>query len=116
MGNPGLGKLNVALHVRRADSCMNFPPSAYKTKPSPLTELGQVSGRRFCYATSVYIEQLQKISEKYELPLTVYLATDDSHSLLDDIRSKHRDFYDATTWSYLNYSRSNFKYKGFIES
>lgn len=105
--------LRVALHVRRGDACMHAL-DGYSETASPLDSPAQQSGQRHCYATSVYIETLQrahKIANKDKLRhLVVYVATDHMESLMDEIKDNHREVYDSMTWKYVQYPRQMFNY------
>lgn len=112
--NPGKGSLRVALHIRRADSC-NSTQADYAKEARPSNATAQVTGQRACFATTVYVNALRRIRDLYNKPLCVYLATDDSHSVLEEIRAAGPDVYHASTWRHLNYSRAAFAYTDTIE-
>jgi len=116
--NPGKGVLRVSMHVRRADACdheHDHKSEMYSDAPSTLDSGPQVSGSRLCYRTKVYVDKLKQIYDLYKMPLAVYLATDDSASVIDEIRKRDPALYDMTTFHFSNYSRSDFEYDGMIE-
>jgi hypothetical protein len=108
--------LKVSLHMRRADAC-NHKREGYETQPTPLDSPAQVSGMRKCYATSVYMDALQRVQQSVSKDTTieVYLATDYAGSVLTEIREQYKELYKSMNWNYLKYSSSTFKYDGYIE-
>merc|ERR1740117_1947865 len=86
----------------------------YRANASTLQE-ALPGSKRICYETSVYLDVLVRIQEKYKRPLMVYLSTDDSVSMLDQINSSHPKLYRQTTWRMLDYSRNRFFYDNIIE-
>ena len=47
--------------------------------------------------------------------LDVYLATDHAGSMLDEIRDRFPDDFNAWNWHFSNYTRDTFEYEGFID-
>lgn len=84
--HPGVGEFPVAMHVRRADSC-NHAHSAFATAASSLDSAPQMTNQRNCYNTSVYVEKLAQVYDEIKKPLLVYLSTDDTESVMDEIQS-----------------------------
>merc|ERR1719356_1177716 len=79
--HPDRRALRVSLHIRRADACKEVNDNElYASNPSTIDSGPQVSGKRLCYQTKVYIDKLNQISDLYRMPLDVYLCTDDSAS------------------------------------
>lgn len=107
-------QISVSIHMRRADSC-GHQRSGYETTSSALDSIAQVSGKRMCYATSVYLEALRRIQKESGRPVDVYLATDDAGFVIDEIQKDFDDLYKSMNWHYLDYSRDTFRYKGFVE-
>jgi len=113
----------VGLHVRRGDSC-GHRKSGYESKASKLDSPPQVSHNRKCYETDVYLRALRKIQRNLEktkknsddddkvvdYQLVVYVATDHSSSLLQEIKEADPELYASTTWTYLQYARDIFDY------
>ena len=60
--------LRVSLHMRRADSCYHHH-SGYTTNASAPDSIPQVSGKRMCYNTSVYMNGLRRVQRLSERPL-----------------------------------------------
>eukprot|EP00548_Thalassiothrix_antarctica_P011485 CAMPEP_0194162024 /NCGR_PEP_ID=MMETSP0152-20130528/79271_1 /TAXON_ID=1049557 /ORGANISM="Thalassiothrix antarctica, Strain L6-D1" /LENGTH=510 /DNA_ID=CAMNT_0038871889 /DNA_START=666 /DNA_END=2198 /DNA_ORIENTATION=- len=122
IGKKSVGSTNnlrVALHIRRADAC-DHQSEGYQQHKTPLDSPAQVSGKRLCYATSVYIEELRRVQsiihrQQPEQTIDVYLSTDYAGSVLDDIRSNYRDVYESMNWHYLQFDRNTFRYDGVIE-
>jgi len=112
--------LRVSLHVRRADSCEHEKEGfgqRYLDKPSEFNSTAQVSGKRFCYNTAVYMNAVQKAKELAGSPsLEVYLSTDYAGELMNEIREQFPDLYRSTTWKYMNFPRDTFDYDAFIEA
>ena len=107
--------IQVSLHMRRADSC-NHKQTGFERKASPLDSMAQVSGKRLCYDTNVYVEALRRIQTISGKPaLDVYLATDHAGSMLDEIRDGFPDDFYAWNWHFSNYTRDTFEYEGFID-
>ena len=102
--------LRVAMHVRRGDSCGHMT-SGYETRASPLDSRAQMGTTRLCYETSVYMTALQRIISSFpDRHIIVYLSTDFSQSLIDDIMTDFVDLYHSVSWKYLQYPRSIFVY------
>eukprot|EP00929_Paragymnodinium_shiwhaense_P075197 TRINITY_DN38438_c0_g1_i1.p1 TRINITY_DN38438_c0_g1~~TRINITY_DN38438_c0_g1_i1.p1 ORF type:complete len:532 (-),score=106.59 TRINITY_DN38438_c0_g1_i1:41-1570(-) len=80
--------LKVALHVRRADSCRQLSRDQYETSASGLSSNAQVSGHRMCYQTRVYVAALKQIAAAFSMKLEVYLATDDTDSVLAELEDE----------------------------
>eukprot|EP00928_Gymnodinium_smaydae_P014602 TRINITY_DN15375_c0_g2_i1.p1 TRINITY_DN15375_c0_g2~~TRINITY_DN15375_c0_g2_i1.p1 ORF type:complete len:517 (-),score=52.98 TRINITY_DN15375_c0_g2_i1:31-1581(-) len=76
------GALRVALHIRRADACSS---TSYQDKPLSLDSHAQMSSVRDCFSTSVYVDALRRVHDSFGMPLQVFMATDDSKNVLDDI-------------------------------
>jgi len=108
--------LRVSLHIRRADACEHATTN-YQLHASPIDSPAQVSGKRLCYATIVYINALKRIQElAHGNPrLDVYLATDHAGSVMDDIRDNFSELYHKWDWNVLEYERDVFRYEGMIE-
>lgn len=103
-------EFRVAMHVRRGDSCRH-EKSGYQQSASPLHSPPQISMNRLCYDTKVYMDALKRVQEL--LPghhLVVYLATDHTQSLIDEIKAKYPTLYQSSSWKYLDYSRDIFNY------
>ncbi|CAK0869016.1 unnamed protein product [Prorocentrum cordatum] len=113
--NPGVGKLRVSLHIRRADACSGLVSKGYLEHASPIDEHAQMTNVRLCYHTKVYVNALHRIRNLYGRPLSVYVASDDGKSILDEIRQLDSDFYEGTAWYHLNFSRAALKYVGSVE-
>jgi len=111
--------LRISLHVRRADSCEHETEGdgdRYFDKASELNSTAQVTGKRFCYNTAVYMNALQKAKKLAGGPsLVVYLSTDYAGELMDQIRDQFPDLYRSSTWKYLNFPRDTFVYQNSIE-
>mmetsp|Transcript_12911 Transcript_12911/g.27877 ORF Transcript_12911/g.27877 Transcript_12911/m.27877 type:complete len:541 (-) Transcript_12911:2982-4604(-) len=104
--------LRVGLHLRRADSCHL---SSYETEASQLDSVAQVGGKRMCYKTSVYIDALRRVQVLTKRPIDVYVSTDDSGSILEEIKNDYPSVYQSMNWHFLDYSRDLFDYQGMIE-
>ena len=95
--------LRVSLHVRRADSCEHErqgsdESSRYLSKASSIDSHAQVTGKRNCYETAVYMDGLRRVLELASgRPLEVYLSTDYAGVLLHEIRTEFKDLYDSCT-------------------
>lgn len=107
----------VSLHMRRGDSCSfdeNFKLREYKSMPSDLFSPAQTSDIRMCYESIVYLQVLERIRAilPKEQPLHVYLSTDDTGSVLEELALNHSHIYHSVVdqWIYMNYSRSHFQY------
>lgn len=112
--------LRVSLHLRRADSCSN--KQTYESQPSSLDSPSQPTTTRKCYTTSVYINALQRVQERFQknhndvnTRLHVYLSSDHSESLIEEIQSNFPAVYRTITWHVLGYDRKTFAYKGTVE-
>jgi hypothetical protein len=113
----------VSMHVRRGDSCRH-ETTGYEMSASPLESPAQTSSNRLCYDTSVYMDALRQVIELTpDRHVVVYLATDHSGSLMDEIRNRFPELYQSVSWKYLEYSRDIFDYSSgknnegdFIES
>jgi hypothetical protein len=100
----------VALHIRRGDSCRH-ELSGYEEHASDIDSPPQISSQRLCYATKVYIRalvRLQMLIPNHQL--VVYLATDHSKSLIDELKADHPKLFHSVIWKYLDYSRNLFNY------
>ncbi|CAK0824909.1 unnamed protein product, partial [Prorocentrum cordatum] len=113
--NPGVGKLRVSLHIRRADACSGLVRKGYMLHASPINEHAQMTNVRLCYHTQVYVNALRRISNLYSRPLSVYIASDDGGSILDEIQQLDFDLYRQASWHHLNFSRAALKYVGTVE-
>mmetsp|Transcript_11747 Transcript_11747/g.24864 ORF Transcript_11747/g.24864 Transcript_11747/m.24864 type:complete len:292 (+) Transcript_11747:1-876(+) len=121
---------NVALHIRRGDSCnKEADPDYYSEYASPLNSTAQFGTNRQCYKTKVYLDALRQIRRLVPetRPLHVYLATDHVGSVIDEIVNKkfkagnkgsaEEEVIEVERWHFLNYSRDHFNYDaGSIES
>lgn len=115
--------LRVAMHFRRGDACMHAI-TGYEKNASALDSRAQVGMERMCYETSVYMDSLRRIlTMSPGRHVVVYLATDHSRSLIEEIKTNHADAFSLVSWKYLQYSREVFDYFGgeadsgnFIES
>eukprot|EP00547_Thalassionema_nitzschioides_P003222 CAMPEP_0194215944 /NCGR_PEP_ID=MMETSP0156-20130528/18085_1 /TAXON_ID=33649 /ORGANISM="Thalassionema nitzschioides, Strain L26-B" /LENGTH=401 /DNA_ID=CAMNT_0038944589 /DNA_START=494 /DNA_END=1699 /DNA_ORIENTATION=- len=109
--------LRVGLHIRRADACEHAKEESYELHKSNLLSPAQVSGKRLCYATSVYMKELSYVrglaGDKRQID--VYLSTDYAGSVLAEIKSEFSDLYEGMNWHFLNYSRDIFDYQEVIE-
>lgn len=117
-------ELRVAMHFRRGDSCRH-ETEGYATTASAFDSPAQFSSMRLCYDTQVYIDALKRVirlaSNRH---CVVYIATDHSQSLVDEIKTRFSELYQTVSWKYLDYSRDVFHYNadgawdgtGFIES
>ena len=114
---------NVALHIRRGDSCnKEIDPKRYSEDASPLDSVAQMGNRRQCYKTKVYLDALRQIRRLVPKtrPLHVYLATDHVGSVIDEIVNKKfktgnnssakEEVIEVERWHFLNYSRHHFDY------
>jgi len=110
---------NVALHMRRGDSCHEPSPSEYQSYASPINSPGQTGADRHCYKTKVYMNALRKIRllVPRTRPLHVYLATDDVGDMISEIVSKkhesraEEEVVDVERWHFVKYSRDVFNYE-----
>lgn len=113
--------LRVSLHVRRADSCEHEiqgsgETSRYLSKASSIDSHAQVTGKRNCYETAVYMGGLRRVLELASgRPLEVYLSTDYAGVLLNEIRTEFKDLYDRCVWRFLDFPRETFDYITEIE-
>jgi hypothetical protein len=109
--------LRITLHLRRADACGHKQARHYATTASPLESPAQTSGKRMCYATSVYMEALRRAIEySKQQHVEVYLTTDHAGSVIQEIQRDYSDLYQACNWYFLDYfSEKTFQYEGFIE-
>jgi len=105
--------LRIALHLRRGDACRHSLVD-YAKVASPLDSPPQFSSHRLCYDTKVYMKALHRVQELAgpHRHITVYVATDHSQSLMDEIKLRFPDLYESMSWSYLDYSRDIFNYFG----
>ena len=107
---------NVALHIRRGDSCGKHDEEdyeEYEREASLLHSIAQVGSERRCYQTEVYLDQVRRIRGMVprERPLHVYLATDDVGDLAEEIAGRNpRENYGIDVLHYLDYSREHFRY------
>lgn len=108
--------IRVSLHMRRADSC-DHRKDGYEETASELDSNAQQSGYRLCYATGVYMDALYRVQALAEGKprLDIYLSTDDSGTVMDEIRTGYPEAYKEWNWNILNYSRDIFNYEGYIE-
>lgn len=120
---------NVALHIRRGDSCPWEGPPAYKREATPLDSPAQTGGKRHCFITGVYIDAIRRIRSLVpkSRPLHVYLATDDVGDVMDEILNNKyeridnndtsKEIIEVDRWHFMNYSREVFQYNApMIES
>jgi hypothetical protein len=113
--SPRLEPFLVSLHIRRGDSCSEEDPQLYQSKASPIDSEPQMATNRRCYQTQVYldaIERIRKLLPKSQ-PLIVYLATDDTENVMEEIQKNHSRVYNDVVdqWKFLNYSRNIFQYE-----
>ena len=102
----------VSMHFRRGDSC-EHEVTGYAKGASLLHSPAQVSGDRLCYETSVYMDALKRVIELApDRHVVVYLATDHSGSLMDEIRTEFPELYKSVSWKYVEYPRHVFDYFG----
>ena len=102
--------LRIAMHVRRGDSCLH-KAEGYESIASSLYSRAQMGATRLCYETSVYMSALQRVVSSFpDRHIIVYLSTDHSQSLIDEIKTDFEDLYESVSWKYLQYSRSIFFY------
>ena len=105
--------LSVSMHIRRADSCSS---EVLETKAAPLDSPAQPTNLRKCYNTKVYIDAVQDVQSRTSRPIEVYLSSDHSGSLLEEIRRDFPDMYkNVAAWHVLDYNRTIFQYKGPVE-
>jgi len=118
--NNNTNPFNVALHIRRGDSCGKHVEEKfidYESEASPLDSIAQIGTKRMCYKTEVYLDAVKRIRALVpeRRPIHVYLATDDVGHLVDEITHKHgsntRDTYGIDELYFLDYSRKHFNYK-----
>lgn len=113
---------NVALHIRRGDSCGKHEDevkgsgaSNYESVASPLDSHAQIGSMRMCYKTEVYLDAVKRIRALVPKgrPLHVYLATDDVGDIVDEITKKQTRIndYGIDVLHYLDYSRKHFQYE-----
>jgi len=115
---------NVALHIRRGDSCGKHEDGGdkkgsgagnYEIVASPLDSHAQIGSNRMCYKTEVYLDAVKRIRALVpkERPLHVYLATDDVGDIVDEITKKQTSInnYGIDVLHYLDYSRKHFQYE-----
>jgi len=103
--NPGVGQLRVGVHIRRSDACSELVRAGYKEEASNIDDGPQMTNVRLCYHTRVYINMLRRIRDLYGMPLAVYLASDDSSSILDEIKSLSPDLFESNSWHHLNFAQ-----------
>jgi hypothetical protein len=105
--------LRVGMHVRRGDSCAHSL-SNYEQKAWPLDSRAQFGLTRICYDTNVYVKALERVLHLAgnNRHIEVYLATDYSRSLLEEIQSNFTEIFRTVSWKYLDYSRNIFDYFG----
>lgn len=102
----------VSMHFRRGDACRH-ETEGYEKEASPLDSPAQFSMERKCYDTSVYIAALRRILELVpNQHVVVYLSTDHSGSLMEEIKTDYADIYQIVSWKYLEYPREVFNYFG----
>lgn len=101
----------IAIHVRRGDACQH-KKSGYETSASPLNSRAQMGATRLCYDTYVYMAALQRMVNLVpaDRHIIVYLSTDHSESLIEEIKADFVDLYQSVSWKYLQYSRDIFDY------
>ena len=101
----------VAIHVRRGDACQH-KKSGYEISASPLNSRAQMGATRLCYDTAVYMSALQRIVRLVPAHrhVIVYLSTDHSQSLMEEIKTDFKELYQSVSWKYLQYSRNIFDY------
>lgn len=130
--------LRVGLHVRRADACEHEKETdgkgedgrhRYLDRASDIQSDAQVTGKRYCYDTKVYMDVLRRIQQSMweesapgcdagdgrKPPMEIYLSTDYAGQLLHDIEMNFPDLYESCTWKYLNFPREAFVYDAAIE-
>lgn len=110
--------LRVSIHIRRADACM--ADGKLVQEPSPLDSVAQQFAQRKCYATSVYMDALQRLKDMISKRdptqrIEVYFSSDDASSMLEEIEGQFPDLYRSMTWYIHDFDRERFKYKGFVE-
>jgi len=97
--------LRVAVHIRRADACSK----GYSNDASALDTPAQVGGQRLCYDASVYTDAIARIAKAVpDRHVVVYLASDHSLSIMQELRTKYAHVYNMVSWKYLDYSPSIF--------
>jgi hypothetical protein len=102
--------LRISIHIRRGDAC-NHKTDGYEVRASPLNSPAQVGALRVCYETSVYMDALQRVLNYFpDRNVVVYLSTDHSQSLMNEIKSNFTTLYESVTWKYLNYPQQIFDY------
>jgi len=110
--------LRVSIHIRRADACM--ANGKLVKEASPLDSSAQQFALRICYATSVYMDALQRLKDIHTKRdptrrIEVFVSSDDASSLMDEIRDQFSDLYKSMTWRIHDVDRERFNYKGFVE-
>ncbi len=115
---PPAAPLRVSIHMRRADACM--ANGKLVQEPSPLDSVAQQFAQRKCYATSVYMDALQRVKDMMSKNdptrrIEVYFSSDDAGSMLEEIERQFPDLYRSMTWHIHDFDRERFKYKGFVE-
>lgn len=101
------GYLKVSLHIRRNDACHGGTDD----KTSKMTEIFTTNKRK-CYSASVYGDALKEIYDKYNMPLDIYLSTDDFHDLEAELK-KMGDKVSANVGSFLE-TESSAKYESML--
>jgi len=101
--NPGVGQLRVGVHIRRSDSCSVLVQAGFKEQASKIDAGPQMTNVRLCYNTTVYINMLRRVKSLYNMPLAVYLSSDDAGSILDEIKSLSPDLFESSSWHHLNF-------------
>ena len=119
--------LRVSLHVRRADSCEQQKQDVdlktisdgklrHLQNASDINSPAQVTGKRYCYDTAVYMDALRRLQQhEQKQSLEIYLSTDYAGELLNDIQTNFPKLYESVTWKYLNLPRDAFIYVTAIE-
>lgn len=55
---------------------------------------------------------LRRVKDLYGMPLKVFLSSDDSGSILEEIKSLGPDLFESSSWHYLNYPLDTFVHDG----
>jgi hypothetical protein len=77
----------------------------------PLHSPAQAGSYRRCYDTKVYMDALQNVLDlQPDRNVIVYLATDHVGEIMDEIKSRFLQLYQAVAWKYLKYPRQYFNY------
>lgn len=99
----------VALHVRRGDACLH-ETTHYLDDPSFVESPAQATGYRMCYTNLVYTDAITRLTMMLpDRHIVVYMATDHSGSLLDEIKEENDHIYSSVSWKYLDYPPSTFR-------